>query len=116
MKEQQHVEWKEAWRDDYLKWLCGFANAEGGVLVIGRNDPQVPLEASIDGLVPYSSSHLDGAMTELIVTSGHGVQRTPEAILEIRRIVREARVGGIPSAPCTGSLGACRRPRTGVMN
>ena len=38
MKEHQHIEWKESWRDEYLKWLSGFANAEGGVLVIGRND------------------------------------------------------------------------------
>jgi len=21
-KENQHVEWKESWRDDYLKWIC----------------------------------------------------------------------------------------------
>lgn len=38
MKESQHVEWKRSWRDEYLKWISGFANAEGGVLVIGRND------------------------------------------------------------------------------
>ena len=38
MKESQIIEWKPAWRDEYLKWICGFANAEGGVLVIGRND------------------------------------------------------------------------------
>ena len=38
MKESQHIEWKESWRDEYLKWISGFANAEGGVLVIGRND------------------------------------------------------------------------------
>jgi ATP-dependent DNA helicase RecG len=38
MKEHQHIEWKEFWRDEFLKWICGFANAEGGVLVIGRND------------------------------------------------------------------------------
>jgi ATP-dependent DNA helicase RecG len=37
-KESQIVEWKETWRDDYLKWICGFANAQGGTLVIGRND------------------------------------------------------------------------------
>ena len=41
MKEHQHIEWKESWRDEYLKWICGFANAEGGVLVIGRNDKGV---------------------------------------------------------------------------
>lgn len=38
MRESQHTEWKESWRDDYLRWICGFANAEGGVLAIGRND------------------------------------------------------------------------------
>jgi len=37
-KEDQHVEWKESWRDEYLKWISGFANAEGGVLIIGMND------------------------------------------------------------------------------
>jgi ATP-dependent DNA helicase RecG len=38
MQENQHIEWKESWRDDFLKTVCGFANAEGGVLVIGRSD------------------------------------------------------------------------------
>jgi len=38
MKESQHTEWKASWRDDHLRWVCGFANAEGGVLVIGRDD------------------------------------------------------------------------------
>ena len=41
MQENQHTEWKESWRDEYLRWVCGFANAEGGVLVIGRNDKGV---------------------------------------------------------------------------
>ena len=38
MSENQNVEWKEMWRDEYLKWICGFANAQGGKLVIGIND------------------------------------------------------------------------------
>lgn len=38
MTEHQHTEWKESWRDEYLKWIAGFANAQGGVLVIGKND------------------------------------------------------------------------------
>lgn len=38
IKEHQYIEWKQSWRDEYLKWICGFANAEGGTLVIGRND------------------------------------------------------------------------------
>ncbi len=27
-----------AWRDKHLKWICGFANANGGVLEVGKND------------------------------------------------------------------------------
>jgi ATP-dependent DNA helicase RecG len=38
MKEHQHIEWKKEWRDEYLRLICGFANAEGGILVIGRDD------------------------------------------------------------------------------
>ena len=38
MNENQHIEWKASWRDEYLKWICGFANAHGGVLEIGRDD------------------------------------------------------------------------------
>lgn len=30
MAESQNIEWKESWRDEYLKWICGFANAQGG--------------------------------------------------------------------------------------
>ncbi len=38
MTEHQNLEWKESWRDEYLRWICGFANAQGGKLVIGKND------------------------------------------------------------------------------
>lgn len=38
MAESQNVEWKESWRDEYLKWICGFANAQGGQIYIGMND------------------------------------------------------------------------------
>jgi ATP-dependent DNA helicase RecG len=43
MKENQNIEWKQSWRDEYLKWICGFANAQGGTLVIGKNDKGVVL-------------------------------------------------------------------------
>lgn len=36
--ESQNIEFKESWRDDYLKWICGFVNAQGGVLYIGIKD------------------------------------------------------------------------------
>ncbi|MCB9748294.1 MAG: putative DNA binding domain-containing protein [Candidatus Omnitrophica bacterium] len=38
MPEQQNIEYKTNWHDDYLKWVCGFANANGGVLYIGIDD------------------------------------------------------------------------------
>lgn len=38
MTENQSIEWKESWRDEYLKWICGFANAGGGILVLGKNN------------------------------------------------------------------------------
>lgn len=43
MSEHQQREWKAVWRDEYLKWICGFANAEGGVLEVGRNDAGEPV-------------------------------------------------------------------------
>jgi len=36
--ENQNIEWKENWRDEFLKWICGFANAQGGRIYIGMND------------------------------------------------------------------------------
>ena len=38
MAESQNIEWKESWRDEYLKWICGFANAQGGCIYIGVDD------------------------------------------------------------------------------
>jgi pimeloyl-ACP methyl ester carboxylesterase len=43
---------------------------------------------SSDGVVPYWSSHLDGAQSELIVPSGHAAPRNPEAIEEVKRILK----------------------------
>lgn len=38
MAENQNIEWKSNWHNDYLKWICGFANAQGGKLFIGMDD------------------------------------------------------------------------------
>lgn len=37
-KEHQNIEWKESWHNDYFKWICGFANAQGSILFIGIDD------------------------------------------------------------------------------
>ena len=41
-----------------------------------------------DGVVPYSSSHLDNAASEVIVHSGHSIHRSPAAMRELLRILR----------------------------
>jgi len=43
---------------------------------------------SSDGIVPYWSSHLEGAQSELVVHSDHGAQYNPDAIREVERILR----------------------------
>lgn len=57
--------------------------------IVGQRDPKLPLAQSSDGVVPYRSAHLDGARSEKVIVSGHSVQETPQAILELRRILRE---------------------------
>ena len=37
-QESQETEWKWSWEDEYLKWICGYANTDGGRLYIGVND------------------------------------------------------------------------------
>jgi pimeloyl-ACP methyl ester carboxylesterase len=55
----------------------------------GNKDHTKPI--SSDGIVPYWSSHLDGAKSELIVPSGHGAHQDPQAIQEVRRILLQSR-------------------------
>ncbi len=38
MTENQNIEYKQTWRDEYLKWICGFANANGGTIFIGKDN------------------------------------------------------------------------------
>ncbi|HEU4552178.1 MAG TPA: ATP-binding protein [Chitinophaga sp.] len=38
MPEHQNIEYKQSWHDDYLKWVVGFANSQGGTIYIGKDD------------------------------------------------------------------------------
>jgi ATP-dependent DNA helicase RecG len=38
MPEDQNIEYKQSWNDEYLKTICGFANANGGKLFIGKDN------------------------------------------------------------------------------
>jgi hypothetical protein len=55
--------------------------------IIGQNHAGA-VETSSDGVVPYASSHLDGASSELAVRSGHSVCENPDAQREVIRILR----------------------------
>ena len=56
--------------------------------IIGNNKGDVPKSEMTDGIVPYNSAHLEGAVSEKIIEGGHSIQETPEAVLELRRILR----------------------------
>ncbi|MBO5762805.1 MAG: alpha/beta fold hydrolase [Lentisphaeria bacterium] len=54
--------------------------------IIGNHEV-ADMPGGTDGIVPYHSSHLDGAVSEVIVHSGHSAQQNPLAIHEMRRIL-----------------------------
>lgn len=71
MQESQIIEWKWSWQDEFLKWLCGYANVDGGTLYIGVND---------DGYIVG----LEDAKAEL--------ERIPNKILDILGIIASVQV------------------------
>ena len=56
--------------------------------IIGNATKSDDLNLITDDVVPYKSAHLDGAVSEKIINGGHSIQETPEAVLELRRILR----------------------------
>jgi hypothetical protein len=42
-----------------------------------------------DGVVAYSSAHLEEAASEYVIRHGHSCQNEPETVLEVRRILLE---------------------------
>jgi hypothetical protein len=56
--------------------------------IIG-NEEAADTPGGSDGVVSYTSSHLDGVESEKIVHSGHNVQTKPLAVKELVRILRE---------------------------
>ena len=56
--------------------------------IIGNRGKPGPIADSTDGVVPYWSSHLDGAQSEVIVPGPHGACELPQTIAELDRILR----------------------------
>jgi len=76
MNETQAIEYKSSWHDDYLKWVCGFANATGGTIFIGKNDKGEVVGVSdhkklMDDIPSKVKSHL-GIIAEVNLHSEKG--------------------------------------------
>jgi pimeloyl-ACP methyl ester carboxylesterase len=79
--------------------------------IIGSLRPS-GVDKTTDGVVAYRSAHLDG-VPEKVVRSDHGVQKDPEAIREVRRILRE-HVGVSITAPGVQQAHAVQNAPPGV--
>lgn len=77
-------------RQPTLHILASLPFAKGVTVhsIIGDRGKPGPLEVSSDGVVPYSSSHIEAAVSEKVVHAGHGAFHHPEAITEIQRILK----------------------------
>ena len=76
------------WSNPFLKTLASVPIAPGveaHSIVAVRGDG--PPEQGDDGVVKYTSAHIDGVASELIVRDGHSTQATPATIEEVRRIL-----------------------------
>lgn len=56
-------------------------------VTVNDNISQALTERLSDGIVPYTSAHLDGAASETVISGGHSIQTNPQTILTLRRIL-----------------------------
>lgn len=75
--------------------LAAWINGHSIIAVQGDGDPKL----GNDGVVKYTSAHLDGMASEFIVKSGHSSQLNPLAIDEMRRILVENLDDASPEPP-----------------
>ena len=80
--ENQNTEYKRIWKDEYLKWVCGFANAQGGKIYIGIDD-----DMSVHG-VTHIHQQLEDIPNKIvtmlgIVPSVSHIERDGKDIIEI---------------------------------
>ena len=58
-------------------------------VTVDKNISQALTQRLSDGIVPYTSAHLDGAASETIINGGHSIQTNPQTILTLRRILHK---------------------------
>ena len=73
MTERQNIEWKRSWQDEYLKWICGFANAQGGSIppeLVIWNEGPIPQEIK-DLNAPHSSVPRNRLIADICFKTGY---------------------------------------------
>ena len=88
MKECQNIEFKETWSDDYLKWICGFANAQGGKLYIGVDDSENIVGVKNAGLAEPKIEDADGGVRIMIFRKGFVAQELPDIQKQILELIQ----------------------------
>lgn len=75
--ERHNIEYKESWSDEYLKWICGFANASGGSIFIGLDDNGKPVRKDnikkLSEDIPNKVRDVLGIMVDVLVKEKDGV-------------------------------------------
>lgn len=68
-KENQITEWKQSWHENYFDWICGYANAYGGTLFIGKDDDGnvvgIDNTEKLLELIPNKTRDLMGIMVDV---------------------------------------------------
>lgn len=78
------------WSNPFLRTLASLPIAEGvkaNSIIAVKGDG--PPEKGNDGVVRYTSAHIEGIESELVVRSAHSCQSNPHTIEEVRRILYE---------------------------
>ena len=78
------------WSNPFLRTLASLPIAEGvkahSIIAVKGDGPP---EKGNDGVVRYTSAHIQGVESELVVRSAHSCQSNPHTIEEVRRILYE---------------------------
>ena len=78
------------WSNPFLRTLASLPIAEGvkahSIIAVKGDGPP---EKGNDGVVRYTSAHIQGVESELVVRSAHSCQSNPRTIEEVRRILYE---------------------------
>ena len=89
MKECLNIEFKETWSDDYLKLICGFANAQGGKLYIGVDDSENIVGVKNAGLAEPKIEDADGGVRITIFRKCFVAQGVAQELTDIQKQILE---------------------------